>query len=98
MDGAVFTFYLEVRWSKKLSERDFFKRRSDGTHILESLAESCPKDVSAGRIDVSSHCLLKDALAFQLLGVVEGAGGYNTDEVAATDDVAATCRGCNLPF
>ena len=61
-------------------------------YIFGLLAESVPKEVSAGRIDVSSHCLLKLALAFQLLGVFEGAEGYATEEVAATDDVAAACR------
>ena len=67
------------------------------THIFGPLPESFPKDGSGGKIDVSSHCLLKLALAFQLLGVDEGAAGYATDEVAATDDVAAACLGSSLP-
>ena len=69
------------------------------THISElgPLTESVPKDASGGRIDVSSHCLLKLALPFQLLGVDEGAAGYATDEVADTYDVAAACRGSSLP-
>lgn len=46
-----------------------------GTYILGPLTESFPKDGSGGNIDVSSHCLLKFALAFQLLGVDEGAAG-----------------------
>ena len=71
-----------------------------GNYILGPLTESFPKDGSGGKIDVSSHCLLKFALAFQLLGVDEGAAGYVTDEVAAADDVddvAAACRGSSLP-
>ena len=67
------------------------------TYILRPLTESFPKDGSGGKIDVSSHCLRKFALAFQLLGVDEGAAGYITNEVAAADDVAAACRGSSLP-
>ena len=61
------------------------------------MAESFPKEVSAGRIDVSSHCLLNFILEFQLLGVDEGAAGYATEEVAAPDDVVTACRGSSLP-
>ena len=52
--------------------------------------------MSAGNIDVSSHCRVKFAVAFQFGGVEEGAAGYSTDEAAGaavTDDVAAACRG-----
>lgn len=73
------------------------ERFENETYILGPLTESFPKDGSGGKIDVSSHCLLKFALAFQLLGVDEGAAGYVTDEVAAADDVAAACRGPSLP-
>lgn len=66
------------------------------TYSLGLLAESFPIVVSAGRIDVSSHCLVKFALAFQFPGVDEGAAGYATDEVAAADDVVAACRGSSL--
>lgn len=66
------------------------------TYILGPLTESF-KDGSGGKIDLSSHCPLKGALAFQLLGVDEGAAGYDTDEVAATDDVAAAWRDSSLP-
>lgn len=66
------------------------------TYSLGLLAESFPIVVSAGRIDVSSHCLVKLALAFQFPGVDEGAAGYATDEVAAADDVVAACRGSSL--
>ena len=66
------------------------------TYSFGLLTERCPKEVSAGRIDVSSHCLLKLALAFQLLGVDEGAEGYSIDEAAATVDVAAACRDSSL--
>ena len=53
-------------------------------------------EVSGGRIDVSSHCLLNSVLEFQLLGVDEGAAGYATEELAAPDDVATACRGSSL--
>lgn len=66
------------------------------TYSFGLLAESFPRVVSAGRIDVSSHCLVKSALAFQFPGVEEGAAGYATDEVAAADDVVAACRGSSL--
>ena len=52
--------------------------------------------MSGGRIDVSSQVRLKSALAFQLLGVDDGAAGYATEDVAAADDVATTCRVSNL--
>ena len=42
---------------------------------------------------MSSHCWLKCALALKFLGVDEGAEGYAIDEVAATVEVAAACRG-----
>ena len=45
---------------------------------------------------VSSHCWLKLLLAFQLLGVDDGAAGYAIEEVAAPVDVAAACRGSSL--
>lgn len=61
------------------------------------MAESFPKEVSAGRIDVSSHSWPNTVLAFHLLGVDEGAAGYATEEVAAADDVATACRDSNLP-
>ncbi len=67
------------------------------TYILGPLTDTFPKDGSSGKIDASSHVLLKLELAFQLLGVFEGAGGYATDEVAAADDVAAACRASSLP-
>ena len=63
------------------------------TNVLGPLTESFPKDGSGGKIDVSCHCLLKDAFALKLLGVDEGAAGYAIDEVAAALDVAAACRG-----
>ena len=96
MDGAIFALYVEVGRSEGLSESDFGKKLWDVTYTLGSLTESCPKDVSAGRIAVSSHCLLIPILVFQLLGLDEGAAGYATDEVTAADDVVAACRGSSL--
>ena len=46
---------------------------------------------------MSSHALLKPKLVFQLVGVDAGAGGYATEEVAATDEVTAAWRGSSLP-
>ena len=63
------------------------------TNILGPRTGSFPKDGSGGKIDVSSHCLVKLALPLKFLGVDEGAAGYATDEVAATVDVAAARLG-----
>lgn len=93
---TVFAFDLEVRRSKTLSESNPGKKFWSFTYSFGLLRERCPKDVSAGRIDVSSHCLLKLALAFQLLGVDEGAEGYSIDEAATADGVAAACRDSSL--
>lgn len=88
---------MEAEWSKKTSECDIGKEFCNLTHTLGLLTESVPQEGSGGRIEASSHCLFIFALAVKLLGVDEGAAGYATDEVAATDDVAAACRGSSLP-
>ena len=75
---------------------DLLEKILESTHTFGLLIESFPKEVSGGRIVVSSHVRLKPALAFQLLGVDDGAAGYATEDVAATDDVAAACRVSNL--
>ncbi len=99
MDGAVFALYIETDGrSYRPSEQKFVSISCKyKTYILGPLTDTFPKDGSRGKIDASSHVLLKLELAFQLLGVDEGAGGYATDEVAAADDVAAACRASSLP-
>lgn len=99
LNGAILALYLEIDGrSDRLSDRSSYHiLLQNETYILGPLTDSVPKDGSGGKIDTSSHVLLKLSLAFQLLGVDEGAGGYATDEVAATDDVTAACRGSSLP-
>ena len=95
MNGAVLAFEIEADWSEKSSENGSSSEVWESTDIFGPLTESF-KDVSGGRMDVSSHCLLNSVLEFQLLGVDEGAGGYATEEVAASDDVATACRASSL--
>lgn len=95
---AVFAFDVESGRSNGAVRRQIHSDTLCGlTHILGPLMESCPKDESAGNMDVSSHCLVKFALALKFVGVDDGAAGYITDVVAVADDVVATCRGCSLP-
>ena len=75
LKGAILALDIEISRSCGNVSKAVKNFQQDRPYILGPVIETCPRDESAGRIDVSRNCLLMFAVALKALGVEVGARG-----------------------